>query len=92
MTKLFHPRSRCGEMAELEGREPIINTTPHLSRHPRGIRETERYWLEEHRKRVRGNDRLPGRDEPPKLRGYMEARQECMGPRAGKDRVCIFVV
>jgi len=30
---------RCGGMAELDGREPIVNTPPHLSRHPKGIRE-----------------------------------------------------
>jgi len=28
----------CGETAELEGREPIVNTPPYLSRHPMGIR------------------------------------------------------
>jgi len=28
----------------------------HLSRHAKGIREEERSWLEEGRKRVRGND------------------------------------
>jgi len=28
---------RCGETTELEGREPIINTLPHLSLHPKGI-------------------------------------------------------
>jgi hypothetical protein len=36
---------RCGETAELEGRELIIITPPHLSRHPKGIREEERFWL-----------------------------------------------
>jgi len=40
-------------MAELEGRELIINTLPQLSRHPNGIREKEQFWLEERRKRVR---------------------------------------
>jgi len=29
------------------------------------------------------------REEPYKLRGSMKARQECVGPRAGKDRLCI---
>jgi hypothetical protein len=38
---------------ELEGREPIVYTLPHLSRHPKGFREKERFWLEERRKRVR---------------------------------------
>jgi len=31
---------------------------PHLSRHAMGIREEERFWLEERRKSVRGNDRV----------------------------------
>jgi len=26
---------RCGETAELKGREPIINTPPHLLQHPK---------------------------------------------------------
>jgi hypothetical protein len=34
-------------MTELGGRESIINTTPDLSRHPKGIREKERLWLEQ---------------------------------------------
>jgi len=80
---------RFGEPTELKGREPIINTPPHLSRHPKRIHEKERFWLEERWERVRGCDRLPGREEPHKLRGSMKARQECVEPRAGKDRVCI---
>jgi len=75
-------RSRCGETTELEGRESIIKTPLHLSRHPMGIRGKEQFWLKD----VIG---LPGREEPHKLRGSMKARQECMGPRAGKDGVCI---
>jgi hypothetical protein len=47
---------RCSETAELEGTEPIINTPPHLSRHPMGIREKQRFWLEESRKSVRRCD------------------------------------
>ena len=31
---------------------------PHLSRHAKEIRKEERFWLEERRKRVRGNDRV----------------------------------
>jgi len=48
--------SICGETTELDGREPFINTPPHLSRHPKGIREKERFWLEERSKRVRRYD------------------------------------
>jgi len=36
--------------------------TPHLSRHPKGIREEEQFWLKERRKRVREYDRVPGRE------------------------------
>jgi hypothetical protein len=56
-------QERCGKPMELEGTEPIINTLPHLSQHQKGIREKERFWLEERRKRVRGYDRVPGREE-----------------------------
>ena len=82
-------RGRCGETAELEGRGPIVNTPPHLSRHPKGIREKERFWLEERKKRARKNDRVPGREEPHKLRGSTKSRKERVRPKAGKDRVCI---
>ena len=44
----------CGETTELDGREPIINTPPHLSRHLKEIRDIERFWLEQRKKRVRG--------------------------------------
>jgi hypothetical protein len=36
----------------------MATLAPHLSRHPKGIREEERFWLEERRKSVRGNDRV----------------------------------
>jgi hypothetical protein len=55
---------RCGETTELEGREPIISTPPHLSGHPKGIREKERFWPEDGSKRVRRYDRVPGCEEP----------------------------
>jgi hypothetical protein len=34
-----------------------MNTPPHLSRHPKGIREKEWFWLEQGKKRVRGCER-----------------------------------
>jgi len=46
----------CGKTAELEGREPIINTPPHLSQHPKQNLENERFWLEECRRRVSRHD------------------------------------
>jgi len=59
----------------------------HLSHHPKGIREEEWFWLSERRKRVRGNDRVPGGEEPQKLRGSTKSRKEWVRPRPGKDRV-----
>jgi len=38
---------------------------------------------------VSGSEGVPSREEPHKLCGSMKALQECMGPRAGKDRLCI---
>jgi len=81
-----------GERLELEGRQPIINTAPHLAWHPMGVRVKERFWLEERRKRVRGYAEIPGHDEPHKLCGSTKTRQECMGPRAGKDTVCVSYI
>jgi hypothetical protein len=49
---------------------------PHLSRHPNGISEEDWFWLEERRKRVRGNDRGPSREEPHKLRGSTNSRKQ----------------
>jgi hypothetical protein len=42
----------------MQGRQPIINTPPHLAWHPKGIREKERFWLEKRRKRVRGSTQI----------------------------------
>jgi hypothetical protein len=36
----------------------MATLAPHLSMHPKGIREEERFWLKERRKSVRGNDRV----------------------------------
>jgi len=41
---------------------------------------------------MRGYEGIPGHDEPHILRGSTKARQECMRPRAGKDRVCISYI
>jgi hypothetical protein len=46
----------CGEIAELEDREPIVNTLPHHKWHPKRIHEKELFWLEEGRKTVRRYD------------------------------------
>jgi len=64
----------------------MATLAPHLSRHPKGIREEERFWLEERWKRARGNDRAAGREEPHKLRGSTISQKERVRPRAGKDR------
>jgi len=41
--EMHHFGGRCGETMELEGREPTINTQPHLSRHSNRIHEKERF-------------------------------------------------
>jgi hypothetical protein len=64
----------------------MATLAPLLSRHPKGIREEARFWLEERSKRVRRNDRVPGREEPHKLRGSTKSRKERVRPRAGKGR------
>jgi len=64
----------------------MATLAPHLSRHTKGMCEEERFWLEEHGKRVRGNDRVHGHEEPHKLRGCTKSRKERVRPRAGKDR------
>jgi len=65
-------------MVDLEARQPIINTPPHLTWHPNGTLEKERFCLDEQRKRVRGYEGIPGHDEPHKLCVSMNALQECM--------------
>jgi len=81
--------SRCCETLEVEGRQPIIDSPPHLACHPKGIREKKQSWLKECRKRVSGYNGIPGHDELHKLHGSPNARQEYMRRRAGKDGVCI---
>jgi len=67
--------SRCGEPVELEGRQPINKTTPHLAWQLKGILEKERFWLEERRNRVSTNHSIPGHAEPHKLCRSMNAWQ-----------------
>ena len=55
-------------MVELEGRHAIINTLPHLGWQTNGILQNQLFLLEEHRKRVRGNDVTPGQNKLHKLR------------------------
>jgi hypothetical protein len=43
--------------------------TVHLSRHAQGIRDTEWFELQKHRKRVRGNNSVPGHKKPHKRPG-----------------------
>ena len=66
-------------------RKDMATLAPHLSMHPKRIREEERRG-----KRVRGNDRVPSREEPHKLRGSTKSRKEGVRPRAGKDRLPII--
>jgi len=64
----------------------MATLAPHLSRHANPIREKERFWLQVCRKTVRGNDRVPGHEEPHRLRGSTKSPKEQVGPRAGQDR------
>jgi len=82
---LSYPREiqgLCGRM-----QQDTATLAPHLSWYPNGIHEEEQFWLEERRKCVGGNDWVPGREEPNKLRGSTKSRKEPVRPRAGKDRV-----
>jgi len=79
-------------MLELESRQLIINTPLQLTWHPMAVREKEQFWLEKHRKRVRGYEWLTGHDEPQKLHGSPNAQQECMRTTAGIQRVCISYI
>jgi len=40
--------------------------------------------------RVRGYEGVPGPEQPHKLHGSMNARQERVGPSAGRDSLCVF--
>jgi hypothetical protein len=82
-------RLRCGATVELQGRQPINNSPPHLTWHLKGILENERFWLEEHRKWVRRYQMVSSDEGPHHLRGSMKTHHKCMSQGAGKDRVCI---
>jgi len=73
---------RCGETEELESREPVINTPPHLSRHQNGILEKKRFWLAESRERVR-------RCDTTRPCGSTKSRNTQVISKFGKDRFCI---
>jgi len=82
-------QSQCGETVELEGRQPIINIPPHLARHPNGILETERFWLEERRMWVRRYDTTQPRGST-QLRGSTKSWKEPVRSQDGKDRVFLL--
>jgi len=71
-------QSQCGETVELEGRQPMMKTLPHLALYPKGIHEKEWFQFKERRKRVRWYDSLLRHDEPHKLHVSMNAWQEWM--------------
>jgi len=75
--------SRCGETLELDCRQAIINTLPHLAWHPKGIHENERFWLEEHRKRVRGSTQTAW---------IYQSSAKVHETNSGKDRACISYI
>jgi hypothetical protein len=53
-----------------------IRQLSHLSWYPNGIREEERFWFEERRKSVIGNDKVPSREKPHKLRASTTSRKQ----------------
>jgi len=85
--KLRKPRDtplggRCGEITEIEGREPTIRIWPHLSRHHNSIRKNERQYLEARRKKVRRYvTTWPW--ESTQLRGPTKSRKERVRPKVG---------
>jgi hypothetical protein len=76
---------RCGETMELAGREPTINTPPHLTRHPNRIHEKERFWFEEYRNWVRRYDTA-------RRGGSTISKTKRVRTKVWNDRVCIFIV
>jgi len=46
----------------------------HVSGHPKGLREGERFWHEEGTEGVRGNDTVPSHEEPHKSRPSTKSR------------------
>jgi hypothetical protein len=81
--------SPCGEMVELEDRQPIINTPPQLTSHLMRISYKALSCPKEHRNTVTGYAGIPSHYESLKMRGSLKAQQRCMRPRSGKERVCI---
>jgi len=61
-------------MVEVECRQPMINTLPHLAWNPQGVVEKELFWLVVHRLRVTGYEGIPLQDEPHKLCVLMKAQ------------------
>jgi hypothetical protein len=53
----------------------MATLAPHLSWHSKGICEEDRFWLEERRKGVRGNEASPSREEPYRLRGSKKSQK-----------------
>jgi hypothetical protein len=49
----------CGETTELEGREPFINTLPHLLGHPKETHEKDQIGFEKCRNPVRKYNTTP---------------------------------
>jgi hypothetical protein len=82
--KICHILVRYKDYIDVRSKD-MPTLTPHLSQYRKGIHEEERFWLEARRKRVRGNDRVPGREELHKLRGSTKCWLEPVRPRAGKD-------
>jgi len=62
----------------VDARQPIIDCPPYSAWHPKGILDTEWFWLQKYRKRVRGYEQVPGHDGGYKSRGSMTASEGCV--------------
>lgn len=91
MIMVWNISIQCSHMIELECREPIIDTLPHLAWHSHGICVKVQFRLEQNRKRVRGCDRLSSCCKQQEPRGSGRAWQQCVGPRGGNHRVCVML-
>jgi hypothetical protein len=81
----------CGEIIELGGSEPTINTPPHLLQHTNAIHETELFCLNVCTQSVRRYDATQHSGSM-RLCGSTEFCRERVGSIVQKDRVCMLIM
>jgi hypothetical protein len=69
---------RCSEMVDLEGRQHTINLPLYLAWNHEWMFEIVQFWFAKRWNRVQWYTRGSGNDETNKLRGSMNAGQECV--------------